>query len=175
MKKVLAIDPSMKALGWALSVNGKLVDKGLIKRKSISKKLRPSKKVRRSIKYWVAMIDQMINLVSDVIDQVGLPGVVVIELPRTYTRGSIASQAAKNSGAIEKLVFFVASLRSWFMMRDVDVVLVYPAGWKGQVPKRITQRRMMRKYGAWVADADHNVVDAVGILDWYLGTRETAW
>lgn len=170
--KILAFDPSMRKFGWAVLDRGKLVDHGLITQAGPSKKV--PKKKRRTLAFWIGRVDEMVNTVyRDLGDHVGSADVVVIEMPRIYSRGSSASQAAKNSGAIEKLIFLVSSLRSRIMRYDmhVRIVLVYPQTWKGQVPKSLTRRRMERRYGRVIKHLDHNIVDAIGIATWFQRLR----
>lgn len=85
--------------------------------------------------------------------------VVAIELPDYRT------EAASNSGALEKLVAFVFSLRAR-MSPVARVVLVPVRKWKGNLPKEITQRRVAKRWN-WQG-TDHNEADAVGIGDWLI-------
>jgi hypothetical protein len=121
--------------------------------------------------HWVDRVDQVVATVF--VNQkklIDAANVIVIEMPRIYSRGSAQSQAAKNSGAITKLIFLVATLRSRIdEHRSVRIVLVYPQIWKGQVSKKITRSRMVRRYGNIVKSLDHNIVDAIGIGTWLLG------
>jgi len=50
-----------------------------------------------------------------------------------------------------------------------------PSQWKGQVPKAITQKRMLRNYGHWhpaLESKTHDEFDALGLADWAYAKNE---
>jgi hypothetical protein len=151
---VLSIDPGTKCMGWALWMgNERLVKRG-IHRVPMARGLR-----RRDKKWdWLRRVDVMAAFVSAEVAACGVD-VVVIEMPATY--GGRKGTAAGKSGAVMKLAWCVATIRA---RCGCDVILAPVRVWKGTVPKRITQARVQRRYGV---TGDHNMIDAIGIGDWY--------
>jgi len=97
---------------------------------------------------------------------VNQPDRVLIEEPRLFL-STRKGQAASNSSAILKLVAMVycmaGALKALF---TENVVLVPVQQWKGNVPKEITQKRVLKHWGC--KSGDDNITDAVGIGDWYI-------
>lgn len=89
---------------------------------------------------------------------------VIIEEPQMYT-GRRAKGRAED---IVQLAVLVGALCECFTSHGHQVVKVKPAGWKGQMPKSVCQKRIIGKL--WpeelkIVDGlkDHNVWDAIGI------------
>jgi Holliday junction resolvasome RuvABC endonuclease subunit len=187
-KTVLAIDPSLRNLGYAFfqvkrgtaGFRGKLITQGLI-RQPTNRSV--SKRIRRSLEHMRFRSAKMVNNVLAMlyVPEIELPCVpdyVVIEMPVIYSRGSAAARAARNSGALTKLIYFVGSLTQALIDRECSTddsktrpVLVTPATWKGQVKKHITHKRMIRRYGRVCDDLNHNIIDAIGIGTWFIERR----
>jgi len=97
-----------------------------------------------------------------------------IEHPRVYPgQGRVAS--AEN---VEELEDLAKGLKGYLKPLGAKVVLARPATWKGQVPKEVHHRRVMRELSqaeqllveAWEDHPAHlDVLDAVGIELWALG------
>ncbi len=94
---------------------------------------------------------------------------VAIELPDHYS--SAKGEAAKNSDAILKLIFQVATIRSTILslIPSCEVILIPVRKWKGSQPKHLTQRRIRNHWH--FENVNHNICDAVGIGDWLLRKR----
>ncbi len=101
----------------------------------------------------------------------GLPKELIIEMPRIYP-GSGQQKGDLND--LLDLAAIVGQVEAW--VNADSVVRVFPAKWKGQVPKKIMAERILSKLSANERDAivhvggkDHNTIDAIGIGLWSLG------
>jgi len=91
------------------------------------------------------------------------PDVVLCEYPSLFG-GSDAGLGAKESGRILILFHFCGMLH-YALRRTCPIRFVLPIQWKGNLKKHHTQDRMFQKYG--IVDKE-DVIDAVGINDWYV-------
>ena len=153
-ENVMAIDPSTKALGWAVFC---------VDHVNECAEMLGSGGIGSNCGDWVGNIDFMTVAVWELICKWDVDR-AVIELPQHF--GSARGTVAGNSSAILKLMACVFSLRQALLEGCVTVELVTVSQWKGQTPKRITQKRV-RKHWGWRGE-DHNEADAVGIGDWYV-------
>jgi hypothetical protein len=160
-KYLVCVDPSIKALGFAVFkktdafwATWKLVTSTGIKLKN---------KDRGNPLSWVDRVDEMTSMVMDLLLDAtsgienAADAMLLIELPDYRT------DAASNTGSIEKLVAFVFTLRA-MASSFCKVTLVPVRKWKGNTPKSITQARVAKHWN-W-SGRDHNEADAVGIGDW---------
>ena len=160
---LFAIDPSIRKCGlavFAATACSKLLD---------ARTLRSTES-----KLWLRRSDEMVRLVANAIETYRKTQRlhahtcrVLIEMPSHYS--SAVGNAAKNSGAILKLMFFVASLRQLLIGLGYCATLIRVNQWKGTVPKAITERRMQKRYGKQALHGlDDNAIDAIGIGTWFL-------
>lgn len=101
--------------------------------------------------------------------------VVVLEYPRIYPQGRHPSDPNKS---VRPLILMVGDLQGFYRRRGVETELVEPKKWKGQVPKEVHHRRMLKRLSAAEADRmprrpraqdhDHNMLDAVALGLWKL-------
>lgn len=98
--------------------------------------------------------------------------IVRVEMPRIYP-GS-----GQRKGDLNDLLDLAAVVGYWEdrLRGSQDVKRVFPATWKGQVPKKIMNARVMAKLSEreahtirHVGAKDHNIIDAIGIGLWALG------
>ncbi len=94
---------------------------------------------------------------------------LIIEMPRIYP-GS-----GQQKGDLNDLLDLAAVVGYCEGIFGVGA-RVFPARWKGQVPKKIMSARIMSKLSSTeqgrivrVGAKDHNTIDAVGIGLWHLG------
>lgn len=155
--RLLAIDPSTKALGWAVFTlaPNRLIESGVMRQRNDDG---PDDEPA-----WLMNLDEVVEKVRCVCTEHGI-SLAVIEQPQMF--GSSRGKAAAASGSILKLTAVAFALRERLMVLGVDVLMVPVSRWKGQTPKLITQKRVRRVWG-WEGN-DHNEADAVGIGDWYL-------
>lgn len=102
------------------------------------------------------------------------PLVVVIEMPRWYPQ-----EREIDVNDLLDLSRLVGRIEGFFAKEGSRIEIVYPRSWKGTVPKKIHNARVLaaltkeeiallpRRPRA--KDHDHNVLDAVGIGLWKLG------
>lgn len=160
-KYLICVDPSIKALGFAVFKRTRLCRAAweLV----TSTCIRLKDKDRGNPLSWVNRIDEMTSMVMDLLLNAtsgienAADAMLVIELPDYRT------EAASNTGSIEKLVAFVFTLRA-MASSFCKVTLVPVRKWKGNAPKSITQARVVKHWN-W-SGTDHNEADAVGIGDW---------
>ncbi|KKN52377.1 hypothetical protein LCGC14_0612940 [marine sediment metagenome] len=152
--RVLAIDPSINNLGWAiLNSNCIRVFSGTIKVKGM---------ISASI---VARIGAVLRGLETTVAGLSFD-VMVIEQPEPW--GAYKSMASDKSGAMQKLTLIVGALAQWGMIAKglENTHLIKVSTWKGQLPKGITQERMEKKYGC-TFKTDHEA-DAVGLGDYFI-------
>lgn len=161
---VIAIDPSIKALGFAcFEVNG--AKSSLLYSTAIYQAKANSVTAHNRKLEWIDRMDEMANQVIKLSSKYQVRGrtKVVIELPDYRT------EAASNTGSLDKLIAMVFTLRAKFESIGCPVNFAPVTVWKGNTPKSITQMRIKRKWG-WNGD-DHNEADAVGIGSWFISRR----
>lgn len=151
------VDPSLKAMGFArfelYAEKDALAESGVIRG-------------QKDGGTW-ARTDWCVDALGGLMEEspVGWANVLVlIEEPAHYDGG--AGTAARNSGAILKLLGLAASIRGRVISYGGHVIMVPVRRWKGTVPKAVTARRIQRAWN-WTG-SDHNEADAVGIGDWWL-------
>lgn len=155
--RVLALDPSINHLGWALMIPGRALMYETIDAPTESK-----------FQELVYRIDWIIGELDD------LPGqqdfdTVAIEKPEPW--GAYKSMASSRSGSLQMLTLVVGALTQWALARvgADNVKLVKVSTWKGQLPKTVTKKRMEKKYNCKFATGHES--DAVGLGDYVL-TKE---
>lgn len=153
--RVLAIDPSINHLGWALMEPGRVIQSGTINAQPLK----------------AASIVERIAWIVDALDEEVLQkpfDLIAIERPETW--GSYKSQASRGSGDLQLLTLIVGALTYWATWSSTlnphDVQLIKVTTWKGQLPKRVIQERMEEKYGCKFGS--EHAADAVGIGDYIL-------
>lgn len=156
--QVLAIDPSVNHLGWAVVKPGEVIQSGTINGPSLKTESIPSR------------IGWMVEALDDEVLQVPFD-IVAIERPETW--GSFKSQASRGSGDLQLLTLIVGALTFWAttIISSDAIHLIKVTSWKGQLPKRVTQARMEKKYSRKFG-SDHES-DAVGIGDYILEKEKT--
>ena len=166
--RILCIDPSVKALGWAVFRGVKCNQcKGDHKWELFKSGVIKNNKGKKDGVDWIDKLDYMVQKISEMINEHELwrtLDLVLIELPSTYSGGK--GDVAANSGAIMKLMGLVMALREMIRCTGFKTMVVPVRSWKGTVPKHITQKRI-KHFWDWDGD-DHNEADAVGIGDWYI-------
>lgn len=155
--RLLCIDPGTRKMGVAIfELDGKGRTGRLLKCfvETVVKKHK-----------WQDRIDMMAGKAIEICNR-EKPDRVLIEEPRLFL-STRKGQAASNSGAVLKLVGLVYCMAGALgVVKDREVVMVPVQQWKGNVPKEITQRRVVKYWGC--RSGDDNITDAVGIGDWYI-------
>ena len=144
---LITIDPGLRHCGCALwKEDGTLDSAELVKSRE---------RTARGPVAWKAMADQVF------VRYAGHVSRVVVECPRIYPH---TDQHKGDLNDLIELAGVVGALASVF---DVNVTHVYPADWKGQVPKEIMNERCLftlsQAERLQLLHKDHNTLDAVGI------------
>jgi len=157
--KLLCIDPGTRKMGVAVfELDGKKKRGRLLKCfvEVIS---------RKKVAKWQDRIDMMADKAIEICNK-EKPDRVLIEQPRLFL-STRKGQAASNSGAVLKLMGMVYCMAGALgVVKGREVTLVGVQQWKGNVPKHITQKRVLWHWGC--KSGDDNITDAVGIGDWYI-------
>lgn len=152
-KTVMGIDPGL--------VNGVAVVEvpmsGVHRASAFTVKARDSK-----LPWWGKLCQIVLDIKAHV-DEYG-PDVILIEEPE------LRSNAAAPS--VAKLLALTSVIRYALDNGDSDSCVMVPvAKWKGNLPKDKTRKRMRRRWGSVVDTLDHNAVDALGLVTWWMEER----
>lgn len=154
---LIAIDPG-KTTGWAaFNEEGTLVGAGVAKKSEI----------------WKWGHEKPFGPLPSVLYGTGYAYTVLVEHPRWYPHDHT------DVNDLIDLAVLVGELRHAYSDRGSLVELVWPRTWKGNVEKKITTERILKRLSpAELAvvprrprakDVDHNCADAVGLGLWKLG------
>lgn len=155
LTRVLCIDPSTRALGWAIfEARDTIGHDGVFTQHSAKLTMWGALKQRGGTiagedggDAWIRRLDAMVADLRSLQAKFQCD-VVLIEQPDHYSSGR--GEAAKNSSAILKLIALVFAARQALTDDgdgEVAVILVPVRKWKGTVPKEITQRRVFVHWG----------------------------
>ena len=160
LNTLVSIDPGTEETGIALYREGKLVDVDVLRVKASA----GNREIRAS---------SMGRLAVDRVRAWKEPARVVLEYPQVYKHGP---GAEVDPDDVLCLVLVLGHIWGTFhAVNGNKVELVRPATWKGQVPKRIMNNRIVGTLSPveqqLVHDkvrSNHNALDAVGIGLWAL-------
>lgn len=147
---VLFVDPGLGGTGWAFFdtfTKSPPIDWGVLRRPEGDWTIR-ARDIARGFK----------SVVSDKIVYH-----VVIEMPSMWS-GSAQSHASTVSGDLFKLAFLVGSIAQWFACHraDLQLTLISPQEWKGQLPKELVIKRIVKRFPNLDMIANHEA-DAIGM------------
>lgn len=149
---LLAIDPSTTSTGWAMFEDDKLVRKGCIKGSGGTP------------------IERAANVARGIEDKINLyhPTHIISEYPHKGGPGM-------KSKTITILFHLCGAIHGLAIAYDLDVEFIEPIKWKGNIPKKIHQpriiKRVKKRYDIDISEENNDVIDAVGIGDWFLFGR----
>ena len=152
---LFAIDPGLRWCGLA-AFDGQTLVRAELVRNDVDKARGPP--------VWLRMADAVKHAVyrQSAIHTFRL----IIEVPRIYPHS--ADQKGDLNDLLE-LAGVVGALTGVFSL----VSFVYPADWKGQLPKKVMNERVLKtltlEEGNALVHHDHNTLDAVGIGLHHLG------
>lgn len=166
MKRVLAIDPSINEFGWAVFIDKKLVDFGLIKPslKNYSSKFIYNKNLKGINSFDFVIKSEIIyKEVNKIINQYKI-NCLVLEMPQYWAVGGFIS---RESGAMSKLHFLCGYICS---INVDEFVILRPHEWKGQLSKKVVKNRLNKKIDKIsekkidsLLKLNHNILDAIGL------------
>lgn len=157
MNHVLAIDPGLRATGYAYFCNGKLIRPGL-KRCKLSERAEIAAYIARELAVeFLKPLDAL-----------------VVEVPQVY-------QPRLMKGDPNDLVSVALVAGAILQLPSIVRRVVSPHQWKGTTPKEISHRRVLMALSAGErrlleeldapASLLHNVLDAIGIGQWFMGQK----
>ena len=149
MRRVLTIDPGIRTCGYAYWYNlsdTKLPDcSGIWRQKT-------------GTDWKIAVRGQWLEFKLFIQKPIDL---VVIETPSVW--GSAKSHASAVKGDLFKMAHMIGGFHYMCAMWEIDIELITPRDWKGQLPKRVVEARLIKQYGQKFRDHE---CDAVGIGSW---------
>jgi len=94
------------------------------------------------------------------------PTHLVVEWPAFFgtKRGRIAAAQDHTIG----LAGMAAGIIAWFRLPAANVTLFTPMQWKGSVPKEATRARLEKAFGVDSEDLPHDEVDAIALAEFWL-------
>lgn len=147
----MSIDPGMGRTGWAVWRDVRLVGWGLLTGRDIR------------ATSWKTVAAVMAERVAAKAREHSARR-VLCEIPQEM--GGAAGEGALRSGSVRKLAYYVGLVGGLMLARGAEWDTVEPSKWKGQLPKEITRRRVMRDYPSVPGDLFSDVYDAIGVGKW---------
>lgn len=145
---IVSVDPSINTCGVAIFLSGQLVTGILVK---------PSKYTSNYVQRAKYITNSIKEICEDFEDFK-----LVIEIPEYF---GVAGHIAVASGSIIKLSVVCGMICT---LTD-NLVAVNPSRWKGNMNKEVCHNRLIKIYPEQIKiNTDNNIVDAIGIGDWYI-------
>ena len=162
MRRLLSIDPGLGGTGYVFWFAGRPLKAGNIY---------PAKPAQRKddLESGEELLNRANEIYNRLMDIVGVqlhPLTVVIEFPE-YQEG-LRGRTARSTGSIDKLAFLIGVLAGSFG-NDYRVIMPRVRDWKGQLPKEVVTRRMLKHYGLDLCvklNVRAHAWDALGIGHW---------
>lgn len=167
--KIVAIDPSINTVGWAV-VDGLTRDEetGVWDNSKADWKWGVWKISSNSLTYKLREIVEWMIIEFDGLDPD--EDWLILEWPAFF--GSAKGQVAAKQGYTINLAGVVGYIMGFFRMKPQNSFLITANEWKGNVPKEITRMRFFRALGVkQIYKVDHNAVDAVMLLHTFCQRR----
>ena len=152
--KLLAVDPGVRAQGWALFVGDRLTQCGLA-----------------SVETQPLLHDALLELHN----ALGNVDKLVVEIPQVYQQRHLKGDPNDLIDVAVSVGMVVAT------MPHKELKLVRPRDWKGTCPKKIHNQRVLALLTekensvlntcGVIPSLRHNVIDAIGIGQWALRRR----
>lgn len=148
---ILAIDPSIRTLGWAI--------RGFPISTTETGTIRPK---RRELPYVLEEITKLLNRDVTCGEK---PDILIVEYPQFFAsseRGAVAAVDGTTLG----LAAIAGHLQGYWQLPANHVFHYTPSEWKGQIPKEGMLYRFKKLYG-YAAPNDHEA-EAALLLDYHL-------
>lgn len=161
---VLAIDPSINHLGWAIMTSGRVLLCGTINAPVDTKHW----DMVLRLDWMLSHLDALMLKNAHSLVEIGEVPVEVVAIERPEPWGAYKSMASDRSGAMQMLTILVGALTQWSLalVGPKNTKLIKVSQHKGQLPKVVTQKRMETKYKCKF-QTDHEA-DAVSVGDYVL-------
>lgn len=164
MKRILALDPSILHLGWAVIEEASTGQFHLYNYGTI---IAPTEYRNNSL---VVRISFVLTILEALYTSQPTLDAIVIERPEPW--GSYKSLASAQSGSLQTLTLLTGALVGWALAKHSSgllVKLIKVSQWKGQLPKEVTKKRMEKRYSVKFKTSDE--ADATGLGTWYLENK----
>ena len=164
---LLAIDPGIKACGWAIFKENRYMASGLARPFSTHDLLEALKETTNII----------FNKWEDFMSGTKMPDILVIEKPQIYQQKHLKGDPN------DLMPLGILAGAVWIRMVPNRCVMPLPKEWKGQTPKDVMSRRTISQLDRQERDLlkddveripsylRHNVYDAIGIALWEITKR----
>lgn len=154
---ILAVDPGVNGSGWALlrSNDASLINYGTLHGKGLW--------AQKASQIMVGF-EKVFAVWEDYIGQ------VYIESP-VFMRG-FGGYTTASTGSLVKLAMLCGAMFLYSLKKQHGTILVEPSKWKGQLPKKVCNARVLRileKSNASIGTASNHALDAIGLGLWALG------
>ena len=156
---VIAIDPSIRYLGWTAMQPGKVITYGEVENPTEGS--------------LFARTDQMLLRLTSALFNADIEiwatsHICVFEMAQPWN--SYKTRMSATRGDLQNLYFFTGALWHWASNGTMFsmTVPVEVSTWKGQLPKEVVRKRMCEKYEIDLPRNGYHISDAIGIGDWYI-------
>lgn len=154
--RLLAIDASSSAIGWAIFHDGKLQAAGVVKSSAAT---------------WAGRVKVLQDRLDDRLFMEFPVDRVVME----WSEGRGMAQLKRMGRSAQSgvpLAHGQGAIWQWLRDRVAEPILVKEGDWTGRVKKEKRAPKIQARYpdfaGVWADDAGLDATDAVGIGDWFL-------
>lgn len=157
-KRILFIDPGLVGTGWAFFPECWVPLSAL---PMPEKGYRPTAwgVLKSNQTDWQDKAHQIAGAFDDILFAQSV-GMVGIEFPQVW-KHSLRSQASSDSGDLFKLTYLIGLLAGLSAKyTDIKPTIFHPMDWKGQLPKEVVLRRLLKLCGT---KFNNHVADAVGM------------
>lgn len=165
--KLLSIDPGLNGTGCVLWLNGQPIAARVFHPLASQIKLdlsesdelvKRARNLANEIRFWAQRVIQY-----------PLPRLtVVIEFPEHHE--SLKGRTARVTGSIDRLTFLIGVMAGvWTSWAQWDIRMPRVRDWKGQLPKDVVTKRMIKRYGVPLVvklNVRSHAWDALGIGEW---------
>jgi len=156
----IGIDPSISECGYGIIDRNGLLDFGLIEGNP-----------KWSLEWRCLHVCREIKRIRSLFHQ---NATIVVEMPQTWSTSR--GVPAKYGGSLQKLFFLVGVIYGNLHHPPASQIrLVTVSEWKGNIPKKVTFNRMVKKYKLQMQPTARNlnVTDAIGLADYEITRRKT--
>lgn len=146
----LSLDPGTRYTGYALWDGSKLLGWGMMAPYDPKAE-------------WYSRSQDVADQVAALADELRVK-LVISEFPQEMHGGR--GEVALKSGSVRKLAAYVGMLEGRIGNHHRAFKIVEPITWKGQLPKEITTKRVLRDYPQVPRGLRSDIYDAIGIGRW---------
>lgn len=158
--KIIAIDPSVNDVGWAVCSGLYRDDDDVWKDEKSEWRWGVWNLTQHSYTFKLREVTEYIELFLGGMNE---DDILVGEWPAFFGNSMRGAVAAKRGYTID-LAGILCYIAGWFRLPWKSVHFITAAQWKGSLPKEITKMRFFKALGVEAYKVDHNAVDACMLL-----------